>query len=43
MVELVVKDLDVSVDGTLIVKGLSLTVRSGEVVAVMGPNSSISS
>jgi Fe-S cluster assembly ATP-binding protein len=33
-----IRDLAVSVDGKPIVKGLSLTIRGGEVHAVMGPN-----
>jgi Fe-S cluster assembly ATP-binding protein len=33
-----IRDLSVSVDGKPVVKGLSLTVRGGEVHAVMGPN-----
>jgi Fe-S cluster assembly ATP-binding protein len=36
--ELVIDNLHVSVDGTPVLKGLSLTVRGGEVHAVMGPN-----
>ena len=35
-----VKDLHVQVDGKDILKGLSLTVRAGEVHAIMGPNGS---
>ena len=38
MSELVIDDLMVSVGGGPILKGFSLTVRSGEVHAVMGPN-----
>jgi Fe-S cluster assembly ATP-binding protein len=38
--DLVVKDLHVSVDGKEILKGIDLTVRSGEVHAIMGPNGS---
>jgi Fe-S cluster assembly ATP-binding protein len=37
---LVVDDLRVSVDGIEILKGVSLTVRRGEVHALMGPNGS---
>jgi len=36
MSELVVKDLHVSVDGKLILKGVNLTVRQGEIHALMG-------
>jgi Fe-S cluster assembly ATP-binding protein len=35
-----IQDLHVEVDGKEILKGLSLTVRSGEVHAIMGPNGS---
>ncbi|NLE64399.1 MAG: Fe-S cluster assembly ATPase SufC [Elusimicrobia bacterium] len=35
-----VKDLHASVDGTAILKGLNLSVRAGEVHAIMGPNGS---
>jgi Fe-S cluster assembly ATP-binding protein len=35
-----IRDLHVSVDGKLIIKGLSLKVRKGEVHALMGPNGS---
>ncbi len=38
--DLIVKDLQVSVDGKPILKGLSLEVRKGEVHALMGPNGS---
>jgi Fe-S cluster assembly ATP-binding protein len=37
---LVIRDLHASVDGKLILKGISLTVNAGEVHAVMGPNGS---
>ncbi len=40
MVTLEIKDLHVSVEGEMIVKGVSLTVKEGEVVAIMGPNGS---
>ncbi len=38
MSELVVKNLHVSVEGKEILKGLDLTVKQGEVHAIMGPN-----
>ena len=38
MSQLEIKDLHVSIGEKKIVKGLSLTVRSGEVHAIMGPN-----
>ena len=37
---LVVKDLHAAIDGTEILKGLSLEVPKGEVHAIMGPNGS---
>ncbi|MDQ6695619.1 MAG: ATP-binding cassette domain-containing protein [Chloroflexota bacterium] len=37
---LVIKDLHVSVQGNEIIKGLDLTIREGEVHALMGPNGS---
>ncbi len=40
MTTLEIKDLHVSVDGTEILKGVSLTVRTGDVIALMGPNGS---
>jgi Fe-S cluster assembly ATP-binding protein len=40
MSELVIKDLHVSVDGNLILKGVDLTVGKGEIHALMGPNGS---
>jgi len=38
MSELVIKDLQVSIDGKEILKGLNLTIKQGEVHAIMGPN-----
>jgi Fe-S cluster assembly ATP-binding protein len=38
MSELVVRNLQVSIDNKEIIKGLDLTVRQGEVHALMGPN-----
>ena len=38
MSELVIKNLHVSIDNTPIIKGLNLTLRQGEVHAIMGPN-----
>ncbi len=38
MSELVIKDLCVSVEDTEILKGINLTIKSGEVHTVMGPN-----
>jgi Fe-S cluster assembly ATP-binding protein len=38
MPELEIKNLHVSIDGTAIIKGLNLTMRRGEVHALMGPN-----
>ncbi|MFQ5855827.1 MAG: Fe-S cluster assembly ATPase SufC [Anaerolineae bacterium] len=40
MSELVIKDLRVSVDDNLILKGVNLTVKKGEIHALMGPNGS---
>jgi len=38
MSELVIRDLHISIDGKEIVKGVNLTVKGGEVHAIMGPN-----
>lgn len=38
MSELTIKDLYVSIEGNQIIKGLNLTIRQGEVHAIMGPN-----
>ncbi|MCH3976503.1 MAG: Fe-S cluster assembly ATPase SufC [Bacilli bacterium] len=38
MDELVIKDLFVSADGKMILKGLNLTVKKGDVYAILGPN-----
>jgi Fe-S cluster assembly ATP-binding protein len=38
MSELIIKDLFVSIEGKQILKGLNLTVKTGEVHAIMGPN-----
>jgi Fe-S cluster assembly ATP-binding protein len=38
MSELIIKDLCVSIEGKQILKGLNLTVKNGEVHAIMGPN-----
>ncbi len=38
MSELVIKNLHVGIDGKEILKGLDLTVRKGEIHAIMGPN-----
>ncbi len=38
--ELIIKDLHVQVENKLILKGLSLRIRQGEIHAIMGPNGS---
>lgn len=38
MSELVIKNLHVSIDGKEILRGLDLTVKQGEIHAIMGPN-----
>lgn len=38
MSELEIKNLHVSIEGKSIIKGLNLTIRQGEVHAIMGPN-----
>lgn len=38
MSELVIKDLHVSIDDKEILKGLDLTIKQGEIHAIMGPN-----
>lgn len=38
MAELNIKNLHVSIDDTPIIKGLNLTIKQGEVHAIMGPN-----
>jgi len=40
MADLIIKNLHVSADGTEIIRGLDLTVREGEIHALMGPNGS---
>ncbi|MCB0290057.1 MAG: Fe-S cluster assembly ATPase SufC, partial [Calditrichaeota bacterium] len=35
-----IKDLQVAVEGNLILKGVNLEVKPGEVHAIMGPNGS---
>jgi len=38
MAELIINDLHVSIEGNSIIKGFNLTLRQGEVHAIMGPN-----
>jgi Fe-S cluster assembly ATP-binding protein len=38
--DLIIKDLHVAVEGKEILKGINLTIRKGEVHAIMGPNGS---
>jgi len=38
MSELVIKDLQVSIEGKEILKGVNLTIKQGEIHAIMGPN-----
>ena len=38
MNELVIKNLHVSVDDVEILKGVNLTIKKGEIVALLGPN-----
>ena len=38
--ELVIQELHVNIDGKEILKGINLTVKKGEVCALMGPNGS---
>ncbi|MYE88848.1 Fe-S cluster assembly ATPase SufC, partial [Candidatus Poribacteria bacterium] len=38
--KLTIKDLHISVQGKLIIKGLNLNVQQGEIHALMGPNGS---
>ena len=38
--ELVIRDLHVNVEGREILKGVNLTIPTGEVHALMGPNGS---
>lgn len=38
MADLVIRNLHVNIDGKEILKGVDLTVRSGEIHAIMGPN-----
>ena len=38
MSELVIKNLHVNIEGKEILKGLDLTIKQGEIHAIMGPN-----
>ena len=38
MTVLTIKNLHVSIEGTLILKGIDLTIKPGEIHAIMGPN-----
>ena len=38
MKELIIKDLHVEIDGREILKGINLTIKQGEIHAIMGPN-----
>ena len=38
MADLIIKDLHVSIEGKEILKGLNLSIKKGEVHAIMGPN-----
>ena len=38
--DLIIKDLHISAQGNPIIKGLNLTIKQGEVHALMGPNGS---
>ena len=40
MSELIIRDLHVNVEDNEILKGLNLTIKQGEVHALMGPNGS---